>query len=185
MIVIDNLCNANVASLQRVADITGAPFYFHKIDVLDKEAMTRQVFSVYVPIVGVFHFASLKAVGESVGKPIQYHWNNVAGTLALLQVMDKFNVHKLVVSSSATVYGDAGGVDHVPETSSTHNATNPYGKTKYFMEEITRDICMSNPEWQIVVLRYFNPVGAHESVHVQPTIGTMALLMQCHSCHVL
>ncbi len=176
VIVVDNLSNANQASLTRVADITGSPFYFHPLDVLNGEALARDVFSRYRPIMGVIHFASFKAVGDSVRDPLTYYWNNVAGMVALLQTMDAYNVTKLVVSSSATVYGDEE--DAIAETSSTHRATNPYGRTKYFMEEITKDLCESNSAWQVMVLRYFNPVGAHESglIGEDPT-GVPANLM--------
>jgi UDP-glucose 4-epimerase len=157
--VIDNLSNSSEESLRRVEKITGKKIIFHKADICDMDALqkifTRQQFD------GVLHFAGLKAVGESVTMPLQYYANNVYGTVVLCEAMQKHNIKNLIFSSSATVYGDPATVPITEEF--PLNPTNPYGRTKYFIEEILKDISISDPAWKIILLRYFNPIGAHES----------------------
>ena len=159
-IVIDNLCNSNMESLRRVQQITGKEVPFYKGDVRD-EYLLYSIFTNH-KIDCVIHFAGLKAVGESVTKPLEYYDNNLFSTMTLCRVMNRCNVKKLVFSSSATVYS---GDNEMPlrETSKTGNCTNPYGWTKYMGEQILRDIAAADPEWSVVLLRYFNPVGAHAS----------------------
>lgn len=161
VVVVDNLCNSKEESLKRVQTLAGKPVTFYKADVMDIEAMD-QVFKKEGPIDAVIHFAALKAVGESCAKPLEYYHNNVSGTLMLADVMRKNNCKNLVFSSSATVYGEP---DHMPirEDFPTPSATNPYGQTKLMMERILTDIQKADSEWNIVLLRYFNPIGAHES----------------------
>ena len=159
-IVIDNLSNSNPESLHRVAEITGKTVEFIEGDVRD-EALLEKIFAEH-EISCAIHFAGLKAVGESVAKPMEYYQNNLDATLMLCKVMAKHNVKRIIFSSSATVYS---GDNEMPlrETSKTGNCTNPYGWTKYMGEQILRDIAKADPEWSVVNLRYFNPVGAHES----------------------
>lgn len=158
VLVLDNFCNSKPESLRRVEAITKKKINHVKADVRDIHAL-RQVFENN-KIDGVIHFAGLKAVGESVSEPLKYYENNVAGSVALAQVMAEFNVFSLVFSSSATVYGDATS----PINENTNlTATNPYGWSKLMVEQIYRDLAASNPAWRIGLLRYFNPVGAHES----------------------
>ena len=159
VVVIDNLDNSSAESLKRVEKITGKPVKFYKADVRDKEAL-RQIFSEN-EIEAAIHFAGLKAVGESVREPIMYYNNNLQNTIALLEVMNEFNVKKIVFSSSATVYGVA---TEMPLTEGMPlGAINPYGRTKYFIEEILRDLYIADNDWSIALLRYFNPIGAHKS----------------------
>ncbi len=159
IIVIDNLDNSSEESLARVEKITGKPVKFYKEDLRNKEAL-RQIF-IDNEIEAVIHFAGLKAVGESVAKPIMYYDNNLISTLVLLEVMNEFNVKKIVFSSSATVYGVA---TEMPLTEGMPlGAINPYGRTKLFIEEILRDLYVSDKDWCIALLRYFNPIGAHKS----------------------
>ncbi len=158
-VVYDNLCNSSVKALQRVEKITNKDIVFEEGDIRDESALEK-IFTKY-NIDSVIHFAGLKAVGESVEKPLEYYDNNVNGTLVLLSVMKKFGCKKIVFSSSATVYGD-------PQTTpiqenSPLSATNPYGRTKLFIEEILKDLYSSDSDFKIVILRYFNPVGAHKS----------------------
>ena len=159
-IVVDNLCNSNAESLRRVERITGKTVTFIEGDIRD-ESVLSTVFSQY-DIACVIHFAGLKAVGESVAKPLAYYENNLCSTLTLCRVMAQYGVKKLIFSSSATVYS---GDNEMPlrETSKTGNCTNPYGWTKYMGEQILRDVAKADPNWSIVLLRYFNPVGAHPS----------------------
>ena len=159
-IVIDNLSNSDPESLRRVAEITGKTVEFIEGDVRD-EALLEKIFAEH-EISCAIHFAGLKAVGESVAKPMDYYQNNLDATLMLCKVMAKHNVKRIIFSSSATVYS---GDNEMPlrETSKTGNCTNPYGWTKYMGEQILRDIAKADPEWSVVNLRYFNPVGAHES----------------------
>ena len=157
--VVDNLSNAREESLKRVQQITGRSLFFHKVDLLDKAALTSVFRSRGVD--AVVHFAGLKAVGESTEIPLRYYHNNVTGTLILLEVMKEFGVKTIVFSSSATVYGDP---QKVPITEDFPlSPTNPYGRTKFMIEEILRDVHAADSGWQIALLRYFNPVGAHES----------------------
>jgi UDP-glucose 4-epimerase len=159
VVVIDNLVNSNRKSLERVEQITGKRVAFYEADVRDAAAL-EQIFDRH-PISGAIHFAALKAVGESVAKPIDYYQNNIGSLLTLLDVMRQRNVKQFVFSSSATVYG-------VPESSPIDesfplSATNPYGQSKLIAEQILRDVEVSDASWRIATLRYFNPVGAHES----------------------
>lgn len=157
--VLDNLDNSCEESLKRVKKITGADFDFYKVDLLDYDA-TNKVFEEN-KFDAVIHFAGLKAVGESVAIPLRYYHNNITGTLNLCDIMSKHGVKKLVFSSSATVYGDPATVP-ITEDFPLHT-TNPYGSTKLMIENILRDLYVSDNEWDIALLRYFNPVGAHES----------------------
>ncbi|CAB3759791.1 UDP-glucose 4-epimerase GalE [Paraburkholderia solisilvae] len=159
VVVIDNLVNSHRQSLERVEQITGKRVAFYDADARDAAAL-EQIFERH-PVTGAIHFAALKAVGESVAKPIDYYQNNIGSLLTLLDVMRKRNVKQFVFSSSATVYG-------VPQSSPIDesfplSATNPYGQSKLIAEQILRDVEVSDPSWRIATLRYFNPVGAHES----------------------
>jgi len=159
VVVVDNLVNSHREALARVERITGKKLAFHEADVRDEAALNR-IFDAH-PITGVIHFAALKAVGESVAKPIEYYSNNIGGLLSVLGAMRRHDVKQFVFSSSATVYG-------VPERSPIDetfplSATNPYGQSKLIAEQILSDVLVSDPSWRIAVLRYFNPVGAHES----------------------
>ncbi|MBQ6885028.1 MAG: UDP-glucose 4-epimerase GalE [Clostridia bacterium] len=159
VVVIDNLDNSNSESLKRVEKITGKAVKFYKEDVRDKEAL-RRIFTEN-KIEAVIHFAGLKAVGESVREPIMYYDNNLINTISLLEVMNEFGVKKIVFSSSATVYGVATEMPLVEGM--PLGAINPYGRTKYFIEEILRDLYVADKDWCIALLRYFNPIGAHKS----------------------
>lgn len=165
VVVVDNLSNASKESLPRVEAITGKKVKaFHEVDITDKSALDK-VFSTYSgQIKSVIHFAGAKAVGESVSLPLKYYHNNVTGTCILLEVMKAHNVKDIVFSSSATVYG---AVEEVPKGGLTEDlptgATNPYGRTKLFIEEIIKDMWVSDNSWNAIMLRYFNPVGAHPS----------------------
>ncbi len=159
IVVLDNLSNSSEESLRRVKKITGKDFKFYNADLLDYEA-TNAVFEEN-GIDAVIHFAGLKAVGESVSIPIRYYHNNITGTLNLLDIMSKHNVKRIVFSSSATVYGDPHTVPIKEDF--PLSCTNPYGRTKLMIEEILRDLYVSDKGWNIAILRYFNPVGAHES----------------------
>ncbi len=157
--VIDNLCNSKEEALKRVQEITGKSLKFYKADILDREAL-ETIFR-QESIESVMHFAGLKAVGESVSIPLDYYYNNITGTLVLCKVMKKYGVKNLVFSSSATVYGDP---ERVPITEDFPlSATNPYGRTKLIIEQILNDLYKSDDTWNIAILRYFNPVGAHPS----------------------
>ena len=159
VICFDNYSNSSNAALTRVQQLTGKPVISVEGDIRD-EAALRQLFSNYT-ISAVVHFAGLKAVGESTQIPLHYYDNNVAGTVTLCRIMREFGVKKLVFSSSATVYGDAKQVP-IPETA-PRSATNPYGQSKLMIEHILEDLLRAEPDWGITLLRYFNPVGAHES----------------------
>ena len=159
VVVVDNLCNSSLESLKRVENLLGSSIPFHKVDVRDKAALTR-VFEQH-SIDGVIHFAGLKAVGESVEKPIEYYDTNVGGTFILTEVMRNFNCKTFVFSSSATVYGDPYTVPIKEDF--TLSATNPYGRSKLMIEEFLQDVFVSDDSWHIALLRYFNPVGAHKS----------------------
>lgn len=159
--VVDNLCNSCEESLHRVKNITGKnTLSFHEVDILDRDGL-EQIFASQ-PFDTVIHFAGLKAVGDSVANPMTYYHNNVVGTVTLCQVMDKFNVRNLVFSSSATVYGDTARVP-IQEDFPTGGTTNPYGTSKLMIETILADLSKADPRWNIARLRYFNPVGAHDS----------------------
>ena len=159
VVIVDNFYNSKPEVLNRIQDITGKDFKFYEIDIRDQEALDK-VFSEN-QIEAVIHFAGLKAVGESVEIPITYYHNNITGTLMLCEVMQKHGVKKIVFSSSATVYG----MDNKPPYTEDMptSATNPYGRTKLMIEEILKDIYVSNNSWGISILRYFNPIGAHAS----------------------
>lgn len=159
VIVVDNLSNSNKESLNRVEKITGKKVKFYEEDVCNKAAL-KKIFSEN-DVDSVIHFAGYKAVGESVREPIMYYKNNIESTLALIEVMGEYGVKKLVFSSSATVYGVATEMP-LREGMPT-GAINPYGRTKLFIEEILRDLYISDNSWSIALLRYFNPIGAHES----------------------
>ena len=159
VVVVDNLDNSSKESLNRVEKITGKKVKFYENDVRDKKGL-RKIFSEN-KIEAVIHFAGLKAVGESVKKPMMYYSNNIDSTLVLIDVMNEFGVKKIVFSSSATVYGVAKEMP-LKEGMPT-GAINPYGRTKLFIEEILRDLYVSDNEWSIALLRYFNPIGAHKS----------------------
>jgi UDP-glucose 4-epimerase len=155
--VVDNLCNSKLAVLDRIKQICGKPPVFIQADVRDRAAMTQALAGCDA----VIHFAGLKAVGESVSKPIEYYSNNVEGSVALFDAMARAAVKTLVFSSSATVYGDPHAVpiqEHFPLS-----ATNPYGRSKLMIEDMLRDVAKADPGWRIALLRYFNPVGAHVS----------------------
>ncbi len=157
--VVDNLSNSKEESLKRVQEITGKSLDFQKVDLLDKEALEAVFASADID--AVIHFAGLKAVGESVAIPLRYYHNNITGTLHLCEVMHAHGVTDLVFSSSATVYGDPAKVP-ITEDFPT-GATNPYGQTKYMIEQILRDLYAADNRWNIALLRYFNPIGAHAS----------------------
>lgn len=158
VVVVDNLCNASEESLKRVEQITRKKVTFYKGDILDKEFL-NQVFEKE-EIESCIHFAGLKAVGESVEKPWEYYHNNITGTLVLTEVMKKHGVKKMIFSSSATVYGSPKEIP-ITEECPKGTCTNPYGWTKSMLEQILTDMQKADPEWNIVLLRYFNPIGAH------------------------
>lgn len=158
-VIVDNLSNSKKAVLDRLARITGRELTFHEGDILDQPLMEKILEDEKIE--AVIHFAGLKAVGESVSIPVAYYENNVAGTVSLLKAMEKTEVRCIVFSSSATVYGDPEQLP-IPEAAAL-SATNPYGRTKLFIEEMLRDLAVADPRWSIVLLRYFNPVGAHPS----------------------
>ena len=163
VLIVDNLSNSSAKVLPRLEQLSGQVIPFVQADVRDGAALDR-IFAEH-RIDGVIHFAGLKAVGESVAQPLRYFDNNVGSTLALLQAMDRAGVRRIVFSSSATVYGDP---EQVPITESSRlQVTNPYGRTKLICEDILRDLLVSDPRWQVAILRYFNPVGAH----ISGTIG--------------
>ena len=159
--ILDNLFNSKITVLDKIEEITGVKPVFHQVDLLDKDGLDKVMKEGHYDL--VIHFAGMKAVGESVEKPLKDYENHAGGTINLLLSMKKHNVSKIIFSSSATVYGDQG-VEEVNEEMQTGiGITNPYGRTKYMIEEILKDASIANPEFQIVILRYFNPVGAHES----------------------
>lgn len=160
VVVVDNLSNSCEKSLERVEKITGKKVPFYKADILDREALTK-IFDKEKPD-AVIHFAGLKAVGESVSKPWEYYENNIAGTLTLVDVMRKHGVKNIIFSSSATVYGDPAFIP-ITEECPKGQCTNPYGWTKSMLEQILSDIQKADNEWNIILLRYFNPIGAHKS----------------------
>ena len=161
VVVIDNLANSSRESLRRVEQITGHEIPFIEADVRDQSALD-DIFTTY-DIDSVIHFAGLKAVGESVAKPLEYYDNNLVSTMTLLEAMREHNVKQLVFSSSATVYGSPSELP-LRETSTVGvGLTNPYGKTKYMIEQIIQDYCAADPTFEATILRYFNPIGAHQS----------------------
>lgn len=160
VVVIDNLSNSSPVALKRVEEITGKQVVFYQADIRDREAL-EEVFAME-KIESCIHFAGLKAVGESVEKPWEYYDNNITGTLTLVDVMRKHHVKNIIFSSSSTVYGDPDSVP-VTEESPLKKCTNPYGSTKFMLEQILTDIQTADSEWNVVLLRYFNPIGAHKS----------------------
>ena len=161
LVILDNFSNSKPCVLDRIRQITGKDFKFYEIDLLDKPAVDR-MFDECPEIDSCIHFAGLKAVGESVQKPLEYYHNNLTGTINLCNSMREHNVKTIVFSSSATVYGDPATVP-IREDFPTGNTTNPYGETKHMIERILKDLQFADPEWSVSILRYFNPIGAHES----------------------
>lgn len=160
VVIVDDFSNSNSKVLEKIKEITKKDFKFYEVNILDTEKLDK-VFEENPEVTAVIHFAAFKAVGESVAKPIEYYKNNISGTISLLECMKKNNVKKIVFSSSATVYGDPASVpikEDFPK-----NATNPYGQTKVMIEQILEDVYVSDNEWSVILLRYFNPIGAHES----------------------
>ena len=160
IIIIDNFSNSKPEVLDKIKEITGKDFKFYEIDYLDQEKLSK-VFEEN-KIDSVINFAGFKAVGESVQKPLEYYKNNISGCLVLLETMKKYGVKKFIFSSSATVYGEPETIP-ITENSKTGGTTNPYGTTKLFIEQILKDLYKSDNTWDICILRYFNPVGSHES----------------------
>ena len=159
VVVVDNLSNSNKESLRRVQQITGKTVTFYQEDIRNIPAL-EEIFAAH-KFDAVIHFAAFKAVGESCRLPLKYYSNNINGTVGLLQVMEKYNVKKIIFSSSATVYGSP---ERLPlDETCRLSTTNPYGATKLMMENIMQDVYKADNEWNIILLRYFNPVGAHES----------------------
>jgi len=159
VVVVDNFSNSSPVALERVKQITGKSVVQYPVDLTDRQAL-RNVFEVH-PIDAVMHFAGLKAVDESVNRPLHYYWNNVTGSVVLLETMAEYGVRSIVFSSSATVYG---ATEQVPtDETCPPSPTNPYGRSKWMVETILADLFASDPRWHIGILRYFNPVGAHES----------------------
>ena len=160
IVIIDNFSNSNIKAINAIKKITGKDFKFYKIDYMDREKLEK-VFEEN-NIEAVMNFAGYKAVGESVKKPLEYYDNNVSGAIVLLETMKKYNCKKFIFSSSATVYGEPERIP-LTEDCKTGGTTNPYGTTKLFIEQILKDLYTSDNTWDICILRYFNPVGAHES----------------------
>ena len=161
VIIIDNLVNSKKDVVDKIESITKKKVKFYENDCCDKEAL-RKIFKENKNIEAVLHFAGLKAVGESVKLPLKYYQNNLDSTLSLIEVMNEFNCKRIVFSSSATVYGDPKELP-ITEDMEVGGTTNPYGTTKYFIERILKDVCISDKDFSAVLLRYFNPIGAHES----------------------
>lgn len=159
IIIVDNFCNSSPDVLDKIKEITNKDFKFYEVDLLNEEKLEK-VFKEN-NIESVIHFAGLKAVGESVAKPIEYYHNNITGTLILLKLMKKYNCKKIVFSSSATVYGNPASLPIKEDF--PLSTTNPYGSTKLMIEQILQDVCVADKDFSIAILRYFNPIGAHES----------------------
>lgn len=159
IVIADNFCNSSPEVLDKIKQITNKDFKFYEVDLLYEEKLEK-VFKEN-NIESVIHFAGLKAVGESVAKPIEYYHNNITGTLILLKLMKKYNCKKIVFSSSATVYGDPASLPIKEDF--PLSTTNPYGSTKLMIEQILQDVCVADKEFRVAILRYFNPIGAHES----------------------
>lgn len=159
--ILDNLYNSKIGVLDIIEKLTGVRPKFYEVDLRDAEGLARVFAKNHYD--GVIHFAGLKAVAESVEKPLEYYENNVGGTINLLECMQAYGVKNLIFSSSATVYGEQGEEQCVEDMPTGRALTNPYGRTKYFIEEILKDVCVSDPEFHAVILRYFNPIGAHSS----------------------
>ena len=161
VVVVDNLCNSSKESLKRVKKITGRAVKFYKADIRDERKLDRIV-AAEAPFDATIHFAALKAVGESVQLPLKYYQNNLGGTFVLLKVLAAHGCKNIVFSSSATVYGQPQSVP-IREDFPTPGCTNPYGWTKLMMEQVFKDVQKADPSWNVILLRYFNPIGAHES----------------------
>ena len=161
VVVVDNLCNSSRESLKRVKKITGKAVKFYKADIRDERRLDRIV-AAEAPFDATIHFAALKAVGESVQLPLKYYQNNLGGTFTLLKVLAAHGCKNIVFSSSATVYGQPPSVP-IREDFPTPGCTNPYGWTKLMMEQVFKDVQKADPAWNVILLRYFNPIGAHES----------------------
>ena len=161
VIIIDNLVNSKKEVIDKIETITNKKVKFYQEDCCNKEAL-RKIFKENDHIDAVIHFAGLKAVGESVKLPLKYYENNLGSTLSLLEVMNEYNCKNIVFSSSATVYGDPEKLP-ITEDQIVGGTTNPYGTTKYFIERILKDVCISDPDFSVILLRYFNPIGAHSS----------------------
>ena len=160
IIIVDNLSNSKREVTDKIKEITKKDFAFYEADIQDREAMVK-IFEENPDIESVIHFAGLKAVGESVEKPLEYYHNNVYGTLVLLEVMRQYGCKKIIFSSSATVYGDPASLPIKEDF--PLSTTNPYGTTKLMIEMILKDLVIADPTWSVVLLRYFNPIGAHKS----------------------
>ena len=159
--ILDNLFNSKITVLDRIEEITGSKPKFHKVDLLEEEKMDKVFTEGEYDL--VIHFAGLKAVGESVEKPLKYYENNVGGTINLLKCMRRHGVNKIIFSSSATVYGEQEVAELTENMQTGVGITNPYGRTKYMIEEILKDVVVANPKFEATILRYFNPVGTHKS----------------------
>lgn len=159
--ILDNLVNSKITVLDQIEKITGQKPKFHQVDLLDQSAVNNILKDGHFDL--VMHFAGLKAVAESVEQPLKYYENNVAGTLNLLKAMANYQTYNFVFSSSATVYGNQGNGECIETMPTGIGITNPYGKTKYMIEEILKDLALSNPDFNIISLRYFNPIGNHSS----------------------
>lgn len=160
VVIVDNLYNSCREAVNRIEKITGKNVKFYNVDLLDKQALENVFKSESID--SVIHFAGYKAVGESVRKPLEYYHNNITGTLILCDVMRNYGCKSIVFSSSATVYGDPAFVP-ITEDCPTGGVTNPYGRTKFMIEQILSDVYVSDNEWNVILLRYFNPIGGHES----------------------
>ena len=160
IVIYDNLVNSSEIALERIRKITGKDFKFYEADILDTDFLKKVLIEEKIDV--VIHFAALKAVGESVKKPLEYYHNNLTGTLSLLKAMVNTNVNKIIFSSSATVYGDPETTP-ITEDFPKGTCTNPYGWSKSFMEQIMTDLNTADPDFKVVLLRYFNPIGAHKS----------------------
>ena len=173
IVVIDNFSNSNEKALDSIKKITGKDFKFYNIDYLDRASL-ENVFSEN-DIDAVLNFAGYKAVGESVKEPLKYYINNISGALVLLDTMKKFNVKKFVFSSSATVYGNPEIIP-ITEECKVGGTTNPYGTTKLFIEQILKDLYNSDNTWDIAILRYFNPIGAHEMIIILLMVQVLEII---------
>lgn len=176
VVIVDNLVNSSKKSVEVVERIVGQKIPFYQVDIRDKKALL-EIFKAEQPT-GVIHFAALKAVGESTQIPLTYYENNITGTLTLLRVMEEVNCKNIIFSSSATVYGDPHTVPILEDF--PLSVTNPYGRTKLMIEEMLTDIYKSDANWNVVLLRYFNPIGAHES----GDLGENPNGIQIISCHM-
>ncbi|KAF1709995.1 UDP-glucose 4-epimerase GalE [Pseudoxanthomonas kalamensis DSM 18571] len=178
--IVDNLSNSSARAVERLGEVAGMPFEFHHLDIRDAAAMDR-MFALR-PVDAVMHFAALKAVGESCEKPLDYFDNNIGGSIALLQAMRRAGVRRLVFSSSATVYGDP---ERVPVTEDARlQVSNPYGRTKLVVEELIGDLCRAQADFRAANLRYFNPVGAHESGLIGEAPGGIPNNLMPYICQV-